>query len=156
MPQLVTSITSLVESMPERIDSFNLWVDSLKLDPAIITYINEMSENASQVSEIMLKLAGCPVVIFDKDHVVASSGVSKKEFSERRVSPALEDIIELIKKHYEKIGLKSNFTIIDSDDSLAIIKKILKMLDLKLALYSSTLNISFSKRPYIKTFVMVQ
>ncbi len=56
--------------------------------------INEMSDNAVHVADIMCKLAGCPVVIFDKDHVVASSGVSRKEFSERRVTVQLEELME--------------------------------------------------------------
>ena len=54
--------------------------------------INEIGENAAQVAEIMHKLAGCPTVVFDRDHVVAVAGVPKKEFHERRVSPALEDL----------------------------------------------------------------
>lgn len=56
--------------------------------------ISEMSENAVHVADIMHKLAGCPVIIFDKDHVVASSGVSRKEFSERRVTGQLEELME--------------------------------------------------------------
>jgi AbrB family transcriptional regulator (stage V sporulation protein T) len=56
--------------------------------------IGEMSENASQVADIMYKLAGCPVIVFDRDHVVATSGVTRKEFSERRVSPELEELME--------------------------------------------------------------
>ena len=56
--------------------------------------ISEMSENAIQVADIMSKLASCPVIIFDRDHVVAVSGVSKKEFNERRVSPELEELME--------------------------------------------------------------
>ena len=62
--------------------------------------IGEMSENANQVADIMHKLAGCPVVVFDRDHVVATSGVTKKEFSERRVSPELEELMESLKKKY--------------------------------------------------------
>jgi len=62
--------------------------------------ISEMSENAASVSEIMNKIAGCPVVIFDRDHVVASAGVSKKEFSERRVSPELEELMETRGQYY--------------------------------------------------------
>lgn len=62
--------------------------------------INEMSQNASQVADIMCKLAGCPVVIFDRDHVVAVAGVSKKEFSERRVAPALEDIMDSRRNYF--------------------------------------------------------
>jgi len=42
--------------------------------------ISEMGESATQVADIMFKLAGCPVVVFDRDHVVAVAGVSKKEF----------------------------------------------------------------------------
>jgi len=56
--------------------------------------ISEMSENASNVAEVMYKTAGCPVVIFDKDHVVASAGVPKREFSERRVTAQLEELME--------------------------------------------------------------
>ncbi len=62
--------------------------------------ISEICENAGQVAEIMHKLAGCPVVIFDRDHVVAVSGVSKKEFNERRVSPALEEVMESRRSYY--------------------------------------------------------
>ncbi|MCD7811354.1 MAG: AbrB/MazE/SpoVT family DNA-binding domain-containing protein [Ruminococcus sp.] len=56
--------------------------------------INEMSENAVYVADIMYKIAGCPVLIFDKDHVVASAGVSRKEFAERRVTAQLEELME--------------------------------------------------------------
>lgn len=56
--------------------------------------INEMSQSASQVAEVMTKLANCPTVVFDRDHVVAVAGVQKKEFSERRVSQGLEEFLE--------------------------------------------------------------
>lgn len=56
--------------------------------------ISEMSENATYVADIMYKIAGCPVVIFDKDHVVATAGVPKKEFAERRVTGQLEELME--------------------------------------------------------------
>lgn len=70
--------------------------------------ISEMSENASQVAEIMCKLAGCPVVIFDRDHVVAVSGVSKKEFNERRVSPLLEELMERRRNYFASISDTAN------------------------------------------------
>ncbi|MBP1573916.1 MAG: AbrB/MazE/SpoVT family DNA-binding domain-containing protein [Oscillospiraceae bacterium] len=56
--------------------------------------INELAENASQAAEVMYKLGGAPAVIFDRDHVVAVAGVAKREYNERRVSPALEEIME--------------------------------------------------------------
>ena len=38
--------------------------------------------------------------------------------------------LKVIKRHYDKLGFKSNFTIIDSDDSLATVKRILKDMNL--------------------------
>ena len=38
--------------------------------------------------------------------------------------------LSIIKRHYEKLGFKSNFTIIDSDDSLSTVKRILKDMNL--------------------------
>ena len=40
--------------------------------------IGEMGESAAQVAEIMHRLAGCPVAVFDRDHVVSVSGAAKK------------------------------------------------------------------------------
>lgn len=56
--------------------------------------INELSGGAIQVAEVIYKLGGAPVVVFDRDHVVAVAGVQKKEFNERRVSQTLEDLLE--------------------------------------------------------------
>ena len=61
--------------------------------------INEMANSASQVAEVMTRLANCPTVVFDRDHVVAVAGVQKKEFSERRVSRALEEYLESRKNY---------------------------------------------------------
>jgi len=82
--------------------------------------INEMSENASQVSDIMFRLASCPVIIFDRDHVVAVSGVSKKEFNERRVSPELEDLMQSRKNYYAEAGKVNNFIPAEGVDKVAI------------------------------------
>lgn len=62
--------------------------------------IGEMSEHAAQVADIMHRLAGCPVAIFDRDHVVSVSGAAKKEWNARRVSPELEDLMEQRKMYY--------------------------------------------------------
>ncbi len=71
--------------------------------------ISEMSENASYVADVMYKVAGCPVVIFDKDHVTASAGLPKREFSERRVSAQLEEIMENRGQYYCPDGSTNNF-----------------------------------------------
>ena len=56
--------------------------------------IGELSESAAQVADIMHRLAGCPVAVFDRDHVVSVSGAAKKEWNARRVSPELEELME--------------------------------------------------------------
>ncbi len=56
--------------------------------------ISELSGGATQVAEVIFKLGNAPVVVFDRDHVVAVAGVQKKEFNERRVSNSLEDLLE--------------------------------------------------------------
>ncbi|MBQ9898481.1 MAG: AbrB/MazE/SpoVT family DNA-binding domain-containing protein [Ruminococcus sp.] len=71
--------------------------------------ISEMSENASYVAEIMHKIAGCPVAVFDKDHVVATAGVPKKEFAERRVSAQLEELMESRGQFFCPDGATNNF-----------------------------------------------
>ena len=62
--------------------------------------VNELSEGATQTAEVINKLSGAPALIFDKDHIVAASGVSRKEYLNRRLSPALEDLLEL-RQNYE-------------------------------------------------------
>ena len=56
--------------------------------------IGELSDFAGQYAEVLFKTAGAPVLVCDKDHVVAVSGLPKKEVLERRISPALEEMIE--------------------------------------------------------------
>ena len=43
---------------------------------------------------MLYKIGGHPVIVSDRDHVVAVSGIPKKEMIERRVSASLEDIME--------------------------------------------------------------
>ena len=56
--------------------------------------IGELSSFAGQYAEILHKTAAKPVLVCDRDHVVSVSGVPKKELLERRISPALEEMIE--------------------------------------------------------------
>ena len=49
---------------------------------------------ADQYAEALHKNCGLPVVVCDRDHVIAVAGISKKELLERRVSTALEDHME--------------------------------------------------------------
>lgn len=61
--------------------------------------IGEISSTASQYAEVLSKIGGCPAAISDRDHIIAVSGMQKKEVLERRVSGSLEDLIEQRKSH---------------------------------------------------------
>lgn len=56
--------------------------------------MNELGQNAAQVADIIQRLAECPVAVFDRDHVIAVSGVPKKEYIERRISLEAEELME--------------------------------------------------------------
>lgn len=56
--------------------------------------VGELSTFASQYAEVLNRTAGLPMIICDRDHVVAAAGVSRKEFLERRVSQELEDCMQ--------------------------------------------------------------
>ena len=56
--------------------------------------VGEMTPFALQYADVMSRACGLPVLICDRDHVVAAAGVPKKEFLERRVSGQLEELIE--------------------------------------------------------------
>ncbi|MCR5816639.1 MAG: AbrB/MazE/SpoVT family DNA-binding domain-containing protein [Ruminococcus sp.] len=62
--------------------------------------MGELAEGADKAAQVISKLSGSPAVVFDRDHVVAAAGVHKREFLERRVSPALEEIFESRRAYY--------------------------------------------------------
>lgn len=82
--------------------------------------ISEMSENAGYVADIMYKIAGCPVAVFDKDHVVASAGVPKKELLERRVSGQLEELMDSRGQYFCPEASTNNFFPAEGSDRTAV------------------------------------
>lgn len=56
--------------------------------------IGELSSFASQYAEALTAATDLTVLICDRDHCVAAAGISKKEVLERRVTQAVEDIME--------------------------------------------------------------
>lgn len=82
--------------------------------------INEMANNAAQVAEVMTKLANCPVVVFDRDHVVAVAGAQKKEFNERRISPGLEEFLENRKNYLYQTSSDQKVAPVEGVDRAAL------------------------------------
>ncbi len=56
--------------------------------------IGELSNFAGQYAEVLHKSGGLPIAICDNDHVIAASGLSKREVLERRVTKSMEELME--------------------------------------------------------------
>ena len=56
--------------------------------------IGELSELAVTYCDVLIKSTEQAVVICDRDHCIAAAGIPKKEVLERRVTSALEDVME--------------------------------------------------------------
>lgn len=64
--------------------------------------VGELSDFASQYAEVISKVAGHPLIISDRDHIIAAAGVSKKEYLERRISSVIEEFMEMRKSYFSK------------------------------------------------------
>ncbi len=56
--------------------------------------IGELSGFAAQYADTLYKTCNLSVIISDRDVVIAAAGVSKKEYSDRKLSFELENVIE--------------------------------------------------------------
>ena len=56
--------------------------------------MGDFAEFTAQYAEVLHKALGMPVLITDRDRVVALAGVPKKDYTEKRVSKALETVME--------------------------------------------------------------
>ena len=55
--------------------------------------INELSDFATQYTEVLSKAADMPSLICDCDHVVAAAGIPRKEILGRRITPEAEEYL---------------------------------------------------------------
>ena len=56
--------------------------------------IGELSGFAAQYAEVLGKTGGYPVLIADRDRIVAAYGIPRKDVAERRISEELEQLLE--------------------------------------------------------------
>ncbi len=56
--------------------------------------VGELGQFAGQYADVMARACGFPVLICDRDHVIAVAGEAKKEYLHRRLSPPLEQAME--------------------------------------------------------------
>ena len=53
-----------------------------------------MSVFAGQYADVLSRISNLPTIVCDRDHVIAASGVSRREYLERRITSVLENYIE--------------------------------------------------------------
>ncbi len=61
--------------------------------------MGELGEFATQYADVLHKIGGYSVVVCDKDNVIAVAGLPKKEIMDRRISPALEELMNNRRSH---------------------------------------------------------
>ena len=81
--------------------------------------VGEMSPFANQYADVMSRACGLPVVISDRDHVVAFAGLPKKDYYERRVSAQLEELMEQRQTHIAKAGDQKRLQPVESMERYA-------------------------------------
>ncbi len=66
--------------------------------------VGELSNFATSYAEVLAKHSGLPTLISDKDHIVSASGVSKREYLERRVTAIIEEFMENRRSFQARVG----------------------------------------------------
>ncbi len=56
--------------------------------------IGELAQFASQYAETLNKTCGISVVICDRDAVIACAGIPKREYTDRKITPEVERIVD--------------------------------------------------------------
>ncbi|MEA4832457.1 MAG: stage V sporulation T C-terminal domain-containing protein [Oscillospiraceae bacterium] len=66
--------------------------------------VAEMFEFATSYCDALFKGAGCAVCVFDRDGVIASAGIPKKDITDAKLPPRAEELFELRKQYVRKSG----------------------------------------------------
>ena len=74
--------------------------------------IGELNSFAVQYAETLWRTCSLPVVICDRDSVIACAGVPKRDFMDRRVSPEAERLIEE-RSLYTHTANKEYYSVVD-------------------------------------------
>ncbi len=74
---------------------------------------------AAQVCETVSKTSGCPVLICDRDAVIAAAGVNRREYVERHISEALAGIMDG-RQIYQLRGGETEIPVTEDGASLSV------------------------------------
>ena len=81
--------------------------------------IGELTGFASQYADTLHKTCTNPIIICDRDTVIAFAGLSKKECSEKKIAPDIEAIMESRQLYCYKPGDRHMYAV-DGNDKIAI------------------------------------
>jgi AbrB family transcriptional regulator (stage V sporulation protein T) len=92
--------------------------------------IGELSLFSAQYAEVLSKTSGYPVLISDRDRIVASAGISRKDVLERKITGELDTILEQ-RKPYIQTKIQNSILAVDGlDKAVALAVPILAAGDL--------------------------
>lgn len=83
--------------------------------------VGEISDFASQYADVLSRVAGMPMIISDRDHIVAAAGISKKEYLERRVTSVVEELMEMRKNYFAREGTLGELMPVEGIDKAAAV-----------------------------------
>ncbi len=87
--------------------------------------IGELGPYTKQYAEILGRTTNLPVVICDRDHIIAVSGVPKKDALEKRISPFMENYMESRQTFVRSQG-DSSFSVTDGlEPSVSVMSPII-------------------------------
>ena len=79
--------------------------------------IGELSHFASQYADTLNKTCTLPVVVLDRDTVIATAGIPRKEIADRRVSEDMERMMEQRGSYIYKNGDQNRMTVAEGKDN---------------------------------------
>ncbi len=82
--------------------------------------IGEISPFAAQYADVLSRALSMPVLISDRDYIVAVSGMPKREFMERRVTVYLEDLMKS-RKYFSAYEDNKKFIPVEGMDNEATV-----------------------------------
>lgn len=83
--------------------------------------LGELGTFSAQYAEVLHRTGGHPVLVCDRDHVIAVAGLPKKELLERRVSTSLEDYMEQRKSYSIESGDSNPLQPVEGVDRFALV-----------------------------------
>lgn len=81
--------------------------------------MGEMSEFAAAYADVLYRAIGEPVLISDRDRIVAAAGCAKRDAVEKRISAELENMMENRENYVKSADKKPLYPITDFDKSAA-------------------------------------